>query len=514
MMSHVSRRGTTATMASGVMALALCAGQAMAQVDTRWSGDVSGPWSQGSFWDSGMAPRAPGDRATIDATGDDYTVTLDISVSLAGFSLTSSAATLQGSGGATMTVGDTLFADASLVGLTSYTSTGRLTFAGDVCDDLTDTPLEHTGSIAEWIGTGDILLGDNAEFTNGAPSTFNIENASRLFWDGAGTRSRFINDGKISKNSPELTTIEGVAFTNNGGVCVFDGELEFINVGLAGLSLDMGNWEVGQDSTLSIVGAEYRSLDAGVVLDGPNSSFEAIDSITQVGSAGSFEIRNGRDFTTVGNLIVAGSLTVGQPGLAPSVMNVSGSLGNTGRVHLGNGSLFVSGTHLIGPDGTFSGNGSQIGDLLNNGLISPGEDSDGPNSPGELAILDGQFEQGEDGRILIEIAGRQPGSEYDVFRAPSAVFDPTGDLLAGTLEIALIDGFVPEMGDTFDVFQFGSRQGEFETIEGLMQRGITFEAFFTPDALRVVVVDVPSPGALAALGLLAGAGACRRRRRA
>lgn len=513
-MSNGSRRGTPAAMMSGVLALALCAGQATAQVDASWLSDVSGAWSQGSFWSGGMAPLVPGDRATIDATGDDYTVTLDISVSLSGFNLTSSAATLQGSAGSTMTVVDTLFANASLVGLTGYTSTGRLTFAGDVCDDLTDTPLEHTGSIAEWIGTGDILLGDNAQFTNGEASTFNIENASRMFWDGAGTRSRFINDGKISKNSPGLTTIEGVAFTNNGSVCVFDGELEFINVGLVGLSLDMGNWEVGQDSTLSIAGAQYQSLDASVVLDGPNSSFEAIDSISQIGNGGSLEIRNGRDFTTRGNLIVAGSLTIGQPQLASSTMTVSGNLGNIGSVHLGGGFLSVAGTHLIAADGVFSGNGVQDGDMVNDGLVSPGDDTEAPNSPGELTIRDGVYEQGENGRILIEIAGRQPGAEYDVFRANRALFDPTGDLMAGTLEIALIDGFVPEMGDTFDVFQFGSREGEFEAIDGLMQRGITFRATFTEDALRVEVVAIPAPGSLAALGLVAGVGALRRRRRA
>jgi hypothetical protein len=503
-------RGLSAAMASGAMAM--CAGQATAQVEASWTSPVDGSWSIGGFWTGGAAPRVAGDRATIGVGGAGYTVTLDISVTLAGFSMTSDDATLAGSGGATMSVVDTLFSDASLSGIAGYSSLGRLTFAGDVCDDLIDTPLDHTGSVVEWTGTGDILLGDSTVFTHGAGSTFNIENASRLFWNGAGTQSSLVNNGKISKNSGGVSTFNGVAFTNNGDVCVLDGELELIDVGLVGPSLTMGHWEVSGDGNLNIAGAQYDSLGASVALDGPGSTFEAIEDITAITAGGALQVRNGRSFLTAGNLAVGGSLVIGQPQLPSSTFNVNGNLGNNGSVHLGNGVLSVSGEHVIGAAGSFTGNGIQFGNLTNNGLISPGEETESPNSPGQLVISSGIFEQGESGRILIEIGGLLPGLEHDVFQADVAMFDPGGDLLAGTLEVLLVGGFVPEVGDSFDVFRFTERAGEFETIEGLTQRGITFRAGFIAGALRLEVVAIPAPGALGLLGLALAAGAARRRR--
>lgn len=506
-MVNQSRRGASAARISGVVALALCAGQAAAQVDASWAGPVTGDWSDGRLWTGGAVPRVSGDRATIDATGMSYEVSLDISVSLAGFTMGGGFATLRGIGGSTMEVVDTVFADASLIGLGGYTSTGRLTFAGDVCDDLTDLPLEHTGSIAEWIGAGDILLGDNAEFTNGngvTMSTFNIENASTLFGTGS-----LINNGKISKNSSGTTTFTGVSFTNNGDVCVLDGELQLINVGLT--QLTTGYWEVAGDADLNVVGQQYDSIGATVVLDGPESRFGAIDGISAIDSGGSLLVRNGRDFTTRGNLTVSGSLTVGQPQLAPSSFTVSGNLGNNGSVHLSNGSLTVAGAHVIGPGGTLSGNGAHIGSLTNNGLISPGVAELESSSPGQLIARGGVFEQGEQGRLLIEIGGLQPGSDHDVFIAEIALFDPTGDLLAGVLEIELIDGFVPPVGSTFDVLQYTERAGEFAEYVGLTQHGITFVPRYTEGALRLHVIPAPGPAALACLAL--GAVGARRRRR-
>ena len=39
------------------------------------------------------------------------------------------------------------------------------------------------------------------------------------------------------------------------------------------------------------------------------------------------------------------------------------------------------------------------------------------------------------------------------------------DALGGTLQILLLDGFDPQVGDTFEVLTFVSRVGEFDTVE-------------------------------------------------
>jgi len=48
--------------------------------------------------------------------------------------------------------------------------------------------------------------------------------------------------------------------------------------------------------------------------------------------------------------------------------------------------------------------------------------------------------------------------------------------LNGTLDIDLIEGFQPSFGDTFTFMTFGSRAGEFGTVNGLdLGNGLRFD---------------------------------------
>src|SRR6185436_19330638 len=65
------------------------------------------------------------------------------------------------------------------------------------------------------------------------------------------------------------------------------------------------------------------------------------------------------------------------------------------------------------------------------------------------------------GSLEIEIAGTEPGATYDRL-------DVTGlATLAGTLNVLLLNGFVPTSGDRFEVMRFGSRSGTFPVNNGL-----------------------------------------------
>ncbi|MFG0283873.1 MAG: hypothetical protein ACF8R7_05580 [Phycisphaerales bacterium JB039] len=509
--------------ALGAGAALVCGAPASAQlIDASWLSAASGNWSDDAAWSSAQFPtqRGPDDyRAIVSVTGSPFTITLDTSVVLAEFDLISSDATVAGAGGSTIVVQDVLtLNDASLLGVAGVSSQGSLIFAGDICDDICDTPLDHTGASVEWNGTGDILLGDGTVFTHGAGSVFTIGNAARLFWDGVGARSELVNNGKILKSSAGTTTFEDVLFTNNGDVCVTDGQLTLDNVGLVGLTLAAGAWEVSGDADLNIAGAAYTGLDARVVLDSPASTFGAIDSLADVGPSGFFRIRNGRNFVTTGDLSVSGDVRVGETGTSGSVLTVNGSLNNNGSVRLapGAGTMFVTGgTHNIGSNGELGGEGIHFGAVTNNGLVDPGADgTESPNNPGQLIIASGVYEQGENGRIRIEIGGLQPGLEHDVLQVDQALFDPMGDLLAGTLEIQLIDGFIPGLSDTFEVFRYAERVGQFAAFDGLMQQGITFQAFFTDNALVLQVVEVPAPSTVVVGAMALGLAGGRRRRAA
>ncbi|RJP38135.1 MAG: hypothetical protein C4547_04920 [Phycisphaerales bacterium] len=135
--------------------------------------------------------------------------------------------------------------------------------------------------------------------------------------------------------------------------------------------------------------------------------------------------------------------------------------------------------------GRIGGNSNAVIQRLTNagGSVSPGE------SPGTFT-LEGDYEQGPDGALEIELGGRTPGQQHDVFVV-------TGDAaVGGALEILLIDGFEPQVGDTFTVMTYGSHSGEFDEV--IAPCGYEFAVHYNANdvTLEVTGVGVPTPGDL------------------
>ena len=66
------------------------------------------------------------------------------------------------------------------------------------------------------------------------------------------------------------------------------------------------------------------------------------------------------------------------------------------------------------------------------------------------------------GELVMELGGLSGGSEYDQLDVSG------GLLLGGTLQVSLIDGFAPGLGDTFDIldFEIGALNGtEFDAVQ-------------------------------------------------
>jgi len=164
-----------------------------------------------------------------------------------------------------------------------------------------------------------------------------------------------------------------------------------------------------------------------------------------------------------------------------------------------NGGTVIADRIVVGTAGTLMGNGGTlIGAVENHGTIAPGE------SPGTLTI-DGDFMQGADGVLVIEIGGAGPG-EYDVLHVTGTA------TLAGTLKLELVDGFVPRAGDSFDFLTAGLFAGDFATYDLPSIGGQpVFTLSFGPDGLRATVV--PLPGAAWLFASAALALAARRRTR-
>ena len=163
---------------------------------------------------------------------------------------------------------------------------------------------------------------------------------------------------------------------------------------------------------------------------------------------------------------------------------------------------FVEG---VGPDpsdgitfnNTVSGIGSFAGNILFNNIFSPG------NSPGEVTVT-GDVTLSDSAILQLELGGLTMGSQYDHL-------DITGTLTAdGTLNLLLINGFTPKMGDTFDLLDFASLIGAFDQINlPTLDNGLFFEtsSLLTTGTISVV----PEPGTAGLFVLLTLTALAKRR---
>ncbi|PUE37156.1 hypothetical protein B9Z50_17275, partial [Limnohabitans sp. Bal53] len=136
-------------------------------------------------------------------------------------------------------------------------------------------------------------------------------------------------------------------------------------------------------------------------------------------------------------------------------------------------------TLQLGPKEILGGSGDLSIDLVNTGLVSPGY------SPGVLDV--DSFTQLSGGSLLFELGGTTPGSgsgHYDQLNVRGEA------VLAGTLEIDLLDGFKPSAGETFTIMTYGSVSGSFDHALGLYvsQDDIYFEIEQTETALLLRAV--------------------------
>jgi len=220
----------------------------------------------------------------------------------------------------------------------------------------------------------------------------------------------------------------------------------------------------------------YVSWDAFASLDQTGGLIQA--DLVQVGAEGTYNLSGGTlDFS-------GGTLTV-QPG---GLFNYAGgTLANLSQI---NGEFVQGG-------GTLTSVTQITGDFLQTGgTLAPG------SSPGVLTI-DGDYTM--DGGVLeIELAGLVPVESFDLLSVQ-------GDAeLGGTLDVEMIDGFTPSLGDAFSFLEASSVTGRFDqTSLPSLQGDMSFELIYSPTDVSLHVVPEPAT----ALLLLPGALLALRRRR-
>ncbi len=192
-------------------------------------------------------------------------------------------------------------------------------------------------------------------------------------------------------------------------------------------------------------GNHVEFTDAGlgnIVIDAagvaPESIFVGNTNGTYTFSGGEITGRGGLTKSGAGRLRIANTNNfTGGTIVAAGTLAVDGSLAGTVEVN--------SGATLRG-----AGNiGGQV-KVKAGGLLTPG------NSPGILSV--GSLALLGNSTLEIELGGTTPGTEHDQLQVAGTA------ALAGTLQVSWYGHVVPAIGDSFDVLDWASRTGTFDSI--------------------------------------------------
>ena len=177
-------------------------------------------------------------------------------------------------------------------------------------------------------------------------------------------------------------------------------------------------------------------------------------------------------------------------------MDVFGDINNvaanptTGRIVVSGGGtanfyddITNSGTIQVSAAGSLQSTAVFFGALSGNGVAGTGHvfiegDARPGFSPGTMAF-GGDVSFSPDATLGIEIGGATPGTQHDrVTVSDSAT-------LAGTLEVTLINGFVPAPGQQFTIMTYGSHLGAFDAISTPTTPGLLWTASYSSTALTL-----------------------------
>lgn len=175
----------------------------------------------------------------------------------------------------------------------------------------------------------------------------------------------------------------------------------------------------------------------GVALPSISCAFtNAPEGLLDVASVGG--VRFAHDFNNAGTVIVEDGAGLGVNG------TYTQTAGRTVLRKRDGASLVVSATVDV-QGGSLEGDGSIVGNVRNASQVAPG----GTDVAGVLSIA-GNYTQTDTGTLSLELGGHVPGAEYDQLNANGMA------TISGTVDVRAINGFIPDVGDTFPLVGFSA----------------------------------------------------------
>ena len=271
------------------------------------------------------------------------------------------------------------------------------------------------------------------------------------------------NIGTIVANqaSPLLIVPNASGFTNNGTLMVNAGSTldiqgPFNNLSATGTltagtytvagALGLQNSIVTENANLTLNGAAAQVVNTNTVSNG-------LATLAAIAAKGVFSLQNGQALTTASKLSSAGQLTIDPT----SSLKLGGSFTQNGGTSTIDGTLTAP-LGLTVKTGSLMGKGTLAASVVSNSTITVG---DSTTVPGQLTIA-GTYVQNPTGVLNVEIGGTQVGTQYSQLAVSNGVS------LGGTLNIKLLNGFVPTIGaDVFTIVTGSAVSKTFTTVNGL-----------------------------------------------
>lgn len=448
-------------------------------VEIDWTGFVNQSWIEPLNWSPDNVPNSEFELARI-AAGGVYTVELNLSGAIGGMIIANPDATVGIPSGFTPSFYGDIENNGTFIVNFDNGPGGALNFFESIT-------LSGTGQliINENIALGSTSLGTGA----GAV----ITNALGHFITGAGDlNGQVINDGIIDANLTDaILFVTSLDKTNNhvmratdGGILSVEG-LQTLTQGPSGLVLaDNGTVRFGVGN---LVGGTVNTVNGGTV----QIREVGVARFTDVANLGIIDMRGGARLEVDGTgLVNDGVITVDAFGTGISTILrfvEDGVLGGTGEVVLNASNAQLNNANLNtnfgvtvtqGADHTVRGVGFMDADFVNEGTVRPGF------SAGEI-MVQGTFVQLGSGLLAMEVGGTLPG-EFDELTVIGTVD------LGGTLEVTLIDGYEPVVGDSIRIIS-GGVSGIFDTV--LLPApvgGVALDIRYEPDGVFLDAVVPPA----------------------
>lgn len=348
----------------------------------------------------------------------------------------------------------------------------------------------HFGSaVGSFINTGGVLEVRDGSFMNFINGRYE-GGTLRGMGTGAGL------EGSVGSLLVNMS-LEGNLTLRNGNGFSISGDMQNqgqLSMASSGLFTDV---RVSTDTTLTGSGAVRMGNHGNNRIYGLTGNERlTIGADQTVSGAGQIGV-NQLKITNLGTLVAdqTTSLTINPTASDP--------LTNRGTVRVAAGSgMVVSGSYIVQDDltaktlvhgtltvpvldlqaGLVGGTGTIIGALNNSGgTVAPGA------SPGKL-IIQGNYTQGENGTLALEIDGPVQGVQHDWLSI-------TGNAsLNGALTLAF--GYTPTVGTSYVVLTTGgTRSGQFASVAG--PNGWDIDVLYGANNVTLTVAAVPEPGAYA-----------------